>query len=278
MIAASAFVCLGAGKVSADENPRVAVLDWGLAETMLMLGSAPFAVAEAPLYGQRVVVPPLPEGTIDLGLRSWPNIEFMQSLRPDLILCQAGYGIPASRLEQIAPTLALPLYTAERQPLQRSEEALHTIGARLGRSQAAELALESSRTHFSTLRDALTDYDGRPVLIVKFADERLIDIYGAGSLFDDVLGLVGIENAWTGTTNNWGFTTDGIDAIARFPHARLVIIEPGPPQSLQDSALWNALAAVREKRVISIPPTWVFGALPSAMRFGTVLARGLMTA
>lgn len=258
-----------------SEPPRVAVLDWGWAESLLALGIKPLAVAEAPLYQDRVVTPTLPDGTIDLGLRSWPNMELLRALKPDLILSQAGYGISADRLNEIAPTLALPLYSSARQPLQAAENALKEIASRMGKSDVADRYLDRSNSRLDAIARDFTTYDGHPLLIIKFTDDRLIDVYGAGGLFDDVLKRMGIANAWDGSTNNWGFATAGLDAIARFPDARLVIIEPAPPSSFLQSSLWQALPMVREGRVCMIPPTWVFGAFPSAMRFAEVLRQGL---
>ncbi|QEE46589.1 ABC transporter substrate-binding protein [Rhizobium sp. WL3] len=257
---------------------RIAVLDWAWAETLLALEIEPYAVTEASLYRERVVTPGLPDGVIDLGLRSWPNMELLKSLRPDLILTQAGYGAAVSSLEPIAPTLALPLFTPERRPLQLAEAGLRTIAQRLAREVQADEFVGAFDRGMAEIRDSLRSYDGRPLLIVKFADDRLLDIYGPGSLFQDVLDRLGLASAWTEAGNHWGFSTSGLDAIARNPDARLVIIEPGPPETLLGSDLWKAIPAVRENRVVTIEPTWVFGAMPSAWRFATILGKALQSA
>jgi iron complex transport system substrate-binding protein len=266
---------LPAPAVAAATTPKIAVLDWGWAESLLALGLSPFAVAEAPLYRDRVVKPALPDATIDLGLRSWPNMELLRALKPDLILSQAGYGISAARLNEIAPTLALPLYSTERQPLKAAESAIVTIAAHIGREQIAADYLQRSHARLDAIAHNVRNYDGRPLLIIKFADDRLVDIYGAGGLFDDVLKHLGIKNAWDGLTNNWGFASAGLEAIARYPEARVVIIEPGPPGTLLQSALWQSLPAVRGGHVATIPPTWVFGAFPSAIRFAEVIQESI---
>lgn len=258
-----------------EELPRIAVLDWAWAETLLALGVAPAAMAEAPLYGARVVSPALAEGTIDLGLRSWPNMELLRAFQPDLIVTQTGYGVPAAMLEPVAPVLSLPLYTPERQPLKRAEEGLEAIAARLQRRDGAAIYLEHAEQQFAALRNQLQSYDGRPLLILKFASDRLADIYGPGSLFHDVLGRLGLPSAWQHSGSHWGFSTAGLDAIAANPEARIVIIEPGPPEALAASGLWRAIPAVRARRVVSIPPVWVFGALPSALRFAGILTKAL---
>lgn len=272
---ALAAVMVPAFPMAAATTPRIAVLDWGWAESLLALQVAPLAVAEAPLYGDRVVVPALPGDTIDLGLRSWPNMELLRDLKPDLILAQAGYGVSAARLNEIAPTLALPLYSTERKPLQAADDAIREIAARIGKETAAADYLQHSYARLDAVGRAAKAYDGRPVLIIKFADDRVIDIYGPGGLFDDVLNRIGIANAWDGPTNNWGFATAGLEAIGRYPDARVIIIEPGPSGTLLESALWQSLPAVRAGLVTMIPPTWVFGAFPSAMRFAEVLRHGL---
>ncbi|MEH6775529.1 MAG: ABC transporter substrate-binding protein, partial [Cereibacter changlensis] len=112
---------------------RIVALDWALAETLVALGVAPLAVAEAPLYARRVVEPALPAGTRDIGLRSWPNLEALRALQPDLILAMAGYGIAPARLERIAPVRAFPLYSEARRPLDLARQAVRDLGGLTGR-------------------------------------------------------------------------------------------------------------------------------------------------
>ncbi|NPD17751.1 ABC transporter substrate-binding protein [Xinfangfangia sp. D13-10-4-6] len=245
---------------------RIVALDWALAETLVALGHAPLAVAEAPLYAQRVIEPALPPDTLDVGLRNWPNLEAVRALRPNLIVTLEGYGVPLARLEAIAPVRALPLYTTARHPLHLARRATTELASVLGREvQGARL--------LSDLDRAVTPAgaDERPMLILKFADERIIDIYGQGSLFDDVLRAKGLRNSWTGVTNIWGFATTGIEELARHPEARLLIIEPAPIDLMQRGAIWRALPQVRAGRTRLLPPVWVFGGLPSAIRFTRLL-------
>jgi ferric hydroxamate transport system substrate-binding protein len=259
----------------AAPDQRVAALDWGLAESLLAVGIAPFAVAEAPLYADRVVEPALPKATIDLGLRSWPSLERLEAIRPDLIVAQAGYGISPERLAKIAPTVALPLYNEQRQPLMRAQEAIKVLSDRLGKTGSANAYLDRFADEQHRLAQRISGLGGvRPMLIIKFADDRLIDIYGRGSLFCDVLESIGLKCAWQGQTNAWGFTTAGLDAVARYTDAHILVIKPGPP-TLMESALWRALPAVAKKRVTMVEPAWVFGAMPSALRFANLVTKAL---
>lgn len=266
-LAGAAAVAAANGRVALAGAPgRIVALDWALAETLVALGHAPLAVAEAPLYSQRVIEPALPPGTLDVGLRNWPNLEALQALRPDLIVTLEGYGVPLARLEPIAPVCALPLYTAGRRPLHLARAATTELASLLGREAQGVRLL-------SDLDRALTPVgtDDRPVLILKFADERIVDIYGQGSLFDDVLRARGLRNSWTGVTNIWGFASTGIEELARHPEARLLIIDPAPTDLMQRGAIWRALPQVRAGRTRVLPPVWVFGGLPSAIRFAGLM-------
>lgn len=257
---------LSGGRAAASLPGRIVALDWAMAETLAALDAPLVAVAEAPLYAQRVVQPALPPHVRDVGLRSWPNLEALRALQPDLIVTTEGYGVAPDRLQRIAPVCALPLYSAERRPLELARRAVSDLAVLTGRmSQGARLLARLDR---AIDRQAQTD---RPVLIVKFADDRLMDVYGPGSLFHDVLAPMGLRNAYSGPTNSWGFATAGLDQLARHPQARLIMIQPAPPARLTDSALWHALPQVRAGQVTILPPVWVFGGVPSAIRFADML-------
>ncbi len=84
-------------------------------------------------------------------------------------------------------------------------------------------------------------------------DTRHVRVYGAKSLFNDVIERCGLANAWRGETNYWGFATVGIEQLARdAAGARLIYLEPIAPDvlaALARSPLWNSLPFVRAGRV-----------------------------
>ncbi|RIY01061.1 ABC transporter substrate-binding protein [Aureimonas flava] len=275
LAAALLAAACGAGGARAGAPQRIAVLDWALAELVLALGVRPVAVAETALYAGRVGEPALPPGTIDLGLRSQPSLERLASIRPDLILALSGYGPAEGRLRRIAPTLALEIYGTTRRPLDRSQEALRTIAAATGREAAGRDVIERFDAAMETQRRRLEAWERRPILVLNFVDERHADVYGRGSLFDAVFTRLGLDNAFSGATNPWGFSTIGLGEIAARSGARLLMVSPGLPDGLAGSALWRSLPSVRAGRVSVLPPVWQFGALTAAERFATVLADSL---
>ncbi|WP_442907970.1 hypothetical protein [Halomonas sp. PA16-9] len=112
-------------------------------------------------------------------------------------------------------------------------------------------------------------------------DARHVRVFGENSLYNAVLEQLDLPNAWDQSTNAWGFALVGIEALARYPEATLVIIDPlptGVEEKLAKSGLWQQLPSVRHNRIVHLPPVWSFGALPSAQRFARKLTTALEAA
>jgi iron complex transport system substrate-binding protein len=95
-------------------------------------------------------------------------------------------------------------------------------------------------------------------------------------MFGDVLGKLGLTNAWTDPTSYSAAAPVGIEALARVPEAFIAVVGPLPPEvrrTLDENALWNALPAVRDGRIAMLDPINHFGALPSARRFARLLTQ-----
>ncbi len=84
---------------------RVAVLNWGVAEQVIELGTIPVAMSDIKGYQQWVVKPAVPKGVVDIGTRAEPNFELLAELKPDVILIASPQKDLEKRLERIAPVL-----------------------------------------------------------------------------------------------------------------------------------------------------------------------------
>ncbi|WP_083586080.1 ABC transporter substrate-binding protein [Chelatococcus daeguensis] len=258
---------------------RIVALDWGLAETLIAIGAPPVGVPETRTYADWVISPALPPGTADVGLRVEPNLEILQQLAPDLILAIAEHETIRPLLERIAPVLSLPIYGPQGTPYTVAQAATRRLGAVTGRTAEAEaLIFRAEETMVSARARLAASGNARPVVIASFLDGRHVRIYARHGLFDAVLQRIGLANAWHGPTNAWGFATVGLEALAGMPEARLVLLEPLPRETartFRDSPLWNNLPMVRDGRVLRLPPVLMFGTLPAAMRFCTLLTDAL---
>jgi iron complex transport system substrate-binding protein len=258
---------------------RIVSLDYGLAETLLAMGVTPIAIAEADEWAGWVVDPALPAGVINLGAALEANIELLHALKPDLILTSPYLARIRPMLERIARTETFAINTPDPgTPYERSVAATRRLGGMLAREAKGEALIGDSAALMEATRAALAPYAGPPIFVVSFMDTRHVRVYGAKSMFDDVMNLCGLANAWQGETNYWGFATVGIEQLARAPQARLIYVEPIAADvlaTLGRSPLWNSLGFVREGRVQAMPAALMFGMLPSAMRFARLLGRTL---
>lgn len=250
-------------------------MDYGLAETLIRLGCPPQALVASQDWGRWVVEPTLPAETVNLGTSREPNLEILQALKPDAILSTPYLAGIHHRLERIAPVISLPVYVPEGRPLALAGEATARLGTLIGDPAAAERLKAEAEAVFAQARAALSGRPLPPVYLVNFMDQRHVRVYGAKSLFDDVLRRIGLTNAWTGQTNYWGFATVGIEALQTGADALLIYLDPVPPgvlSSLSGNPIWQSLSFVRSGRTYRLPPVLMFGCIPSAMRFARLIS------
>jgi len=267
-----------AAAVGVAHPPRVAVLDWAIAETMIALRYNPVALVAASDWNRFVVEPALPPGIADIGLQQQVNFELLAQLRPDLILTSPFSQENEPVLRRIAPTERLSVFEPSAIPLGTARALMRTLGDRLGRSDAAARFLQAADAQLDAYRERVRALRPLPVLLINFEDARHARVYGGAGLFQNVLDRIGVRNAWTGATNYWGFATVGIERLATDRDVSLMVFEPVPADvrpTLSQSPLWLDLPFVRAGRVSRLPPVLMFGALPAALRFARILVQTL---
>ena len=260
---------------------RVAVFDWGLAETLLGLGLQPVTLAETAGYREWVIEPALAANVADCGLRIEPNFELLAAIRPDLILITPELDALRPSFERIAPTETLAIYTPDGAPWDKARDALTAMARLTGREAEGVGLLARIDATIAAARERIGGAPRPPVLLVNFMDKRHVRIYGPGSIFGAVLERLGLTNAYTGWASFWGFATLGVEHLATSGDAQLFMFEPIPEEvraSFAERPLWQALPFVREGRVASLPAVWSFGGMMSAERFARVLSDKLTSA
>lgn len=272
---AAAPVLALAGPAVASPVQRVVAFDWGIVETLLGLGVVPAGIAEPAEYSHWVGEPALPPGVADVGLRLEPNLEAIARLAPDLIVITPQLADLKPRLARLAPTLDLAIYAGEGEVWSRAQQVALALADATGRPEAGIRLLAAADATLAAARPEVARLLDRPLYLASFVDGRHVRVYGRGSLFDAVLGRLGLANAFTGPTSFWGFATFGLEHLAAPAAARLLIFEPVPAEARETMAhgpLWQRLPMVEASRVGLLPKVWSFGGLVSAMRFARVLA------
>lgn len=257
---------------------RVATIDWALLETLLGMGITPVAAAELVLFREVAVEPPVPPSVIDIGLRGAPNFEALRLTRPNLIFSSNYYAEMEPTLRLIAPVETISIYRTGDPPFGRAEAAAERIGVVTGREEAARALIARVSAQIAAERRNLASHAGRPLLVLNLGDSRRFRVFGADSLFGEVLARLGLANAWGARTSYAASAPIGLEALARFPDAFLVILRPVPPDAarvLSTSALWNALPNVRDRRLAVLDSVDPFGGLPAAARFARLLGAAL---
>lgn len=260
-----------------------ATVDWTIAETLLAIGAPVSSVAQQSDYHAWVGEPHIPDSATDMGLRTQPNMELLAQVPPEQTLISPMFAGLTSRLERIAPVTSFSLYSPGTDTWQEMQTLTRGLGELTEHQPQAEQLIEETHALMATLRESrpLPQSEITPLLMVQFMDARHVRVFGENSLYNAVLNQLDLANAWDQTTNAWGFALVGIEALARYPEATLVIIDPlpaGVEEKLAKSGLWQQLPSVKNDNLLRLPPVWSFGALPSAQRFAKELTAALEAA
>ncbi|MFB2828648.1 ABC transporter substrate-binding protein [Aeromonas jandaei] len=258
--------------------PRIATVDWTIAETLLALGVTPLAVGDAGPYQAWVGEPRLPAGVVDIGLRTQPNHELLAELKPDRILISPLAATLAPTLSRIAPVSTIALYDGQTDLWQRLHEVTLTLARMVGKTAEGERLLAELDRDLARMQAELPA-DLPPLLVVQFIDERHVRVFGRHNLFDAVMTRLGLRNGWQEQTNDWGFSVVSIEQFMTLPTARLVVVDPipvGVSERLQEPGLWQHLPLVRQAPVLHLPAVWSFGGVLAARRFAGLLSDALL--
>lgn len=271
------------GTLTLEQPPkRIITLNWAATEAVLMLGVTPVGVADLQGYHYWVQEPALPkDGVANVGTRVAPSLEAIAELEPDLIVTSAEMAPAASLLERIAPTYVISVYRPETNAFSRARDMLLTLGEMLDRREQAEAVMAGIEQTLEHQRARLeqANLQNRPVALANFLDPRHVRVYAPNGLYQTVLDGLQLDNAWPHKGNFWGFSVVGLEALAQYPDARLVVIEPTPPglrETLADSPFWTYLPAVQRQQVYQIEPIWPFGGTYQVKRLATYLTNALL--
>ncbi|WP_210168396.1 ABC transporter substrate-binding protein [Aureimonas sp. Leaf427] len=267
---------LRGGEVRAS-TLRVATLDYALAQTLMVLGCPPIAIGDGRDWEKWVREPPLAPDTVDLGASLDPNMELLAALKPDLILTTDFVALTESRLTRVAPVRRINLYSEGGSPFPKAIAATREIGAIVGKSAEAERYLAETESFFDESAARARPFRDHPVAILSFLDQRHVRVTGRPGLYQDVLDRLGLRNAWEEPTNYWGFSTIGLERLVALGDAVVVadFMPDDVAATLPDSPLWRELPFVRNGKIPVLPTVLVFGGIPSARRFATLILDAL---
>ncbi|WP_151719362.1 ABC transporter substrate-binding protein [Gemmobacter serpentinus] len=260
---------------AAETAPRLAAIDWGAAEALIALGIRPVAISDSHYFASRMPFD-LPAGIADIGPFWEINLEYLSRLAPDLILAPASALVMTPRIVEIAPVQIIP----EEAGTDRLDLAAR-LAAEMAKiavlpADAAPRLIEDTRNTIAAHRQRLAG-KGAVLVAVPDVSGRLFTVYGRASLPDAVLLRLGLRNAWEGPANANGTFRTGIEPLLEMTDINLLLVEiasmrPRVERALTQSALWQALPAIREGRFGWIEDFYPPGGLLSARHLANVIA------
>ncbi len=261
---------------AADTAPRIATLDWTVAETLIGIDARLVGLAQVDGYESWVVEPAVPADVLDLGLRAQPSLEQLAAIAPDRIALSPMFANLEDRLSAIAPVEVFELYGPDVDTWSAMRRLTRELGEYAERREQAETLIRTTEDRLDRLADRLPD-DPPALIVVQFMDERHVRVFGENGLYHAVIERLGLENGWDGETNRWGFSLVGLEKLAGLD-GRIVVVEPYPvgvERALAESAFWDRLTSGNGSEPVELDPVWSFGALPSASRFAERLVEAL---
>mgnify|MGYP005987225241 FL=1 len=269
------------GSVELETTPiKVVALDWVLTEHLLALGVIPYGVADVKGYQSWVVEPSLPNDVISVGSRREPNLELLAQMKPDLILMSDAMSPAYEKLNAIAPTMVLSVYTPKNKPLEAAKAQLLTLGKVFDRTVRAQQVIDEFDQTLTTNKTNIESHNTSqtPLLLIRFIGDKHIRIHASNSLAGETITQMGLNNAWQPMGNSWGFSSATISQLAPLQNSSVFYFGPLSEKDksvLTSNPIWKVMKFVRENRVYALPPVWTFGGLKAAERLSDEVTRQL---
>ncbi|MBB3387991.1 iron complex transport system substrate-binding protein [Rhizobium sp. BK275] len=268
------------GKTVAAGQKRIAAIDWAMLETLVALGVMPIAATELVQFRKDAVEPALDKSVADLGLRGSPNLELLRLLRPDLILISPFYVRFEASFRTIAPVLSLPFYNRGEPPYQKAVDAVSALARELGVEDRGREVVAQQTALVEETRLSLQGFASRPTYLVNIGDARHVRVFGVDSMFGDILGRLGLPNAWADRSRYTFAAPVPIENLAAEPDARIVIISDIPVEArngLKNSMIWQSLQPVRDGRVLMLGNINPYGGILAAARFTRLFKAAMLS-
>jgi iron complex transport system substrate-binding protein len=261
--------------------PRIAAPDRAGAQTLLSLGVTPVASVSRDFFNMMGTTPAMPEGVIDCGDPIEPNLEVLQRLHVDLIVTVTISADIRAVLQRVAPVTGLEIYSGAIGALERAKTETLRLADMIGKRIEGVILVHDVNQLIEQQRDRIPREPRRVFLVALAGDGRNMTVYARNSIMYDVMQEMGIENAWKGSTNEFGFANAGVEELAAEPDASIMHIDYGFETDaallrLAQSPFWTNLPMVRAGRLYRVPRFEVFGGLPLASQFARQIADCLM--
>ena len=292
----SSAVCVSAllpGRAMAQPAlPRVVALEWRYADHARSLGLPLVGVADLAEYldqassGAKELAA---TGPADMGRRQEPSLEAIIGAKPDLILgVKFRHERIQPQLSKIAQTVLYD-YTQTGQTngdqLSLMIDELQLLAEKVERSDAADKAVRGLDDFLAEQSERLASVPdlSRRIVFAQFpSGVNNIRLFTSNSLPIRLLDRLGLQNAWNGPSEGFGFTTVGPERLLALGDITFLGGAIGSDNSytrLAKNPLWQSMPFVRTGRFFGLTDVvWPFGGIPAAEAFAGKVAETLTQA
>lgn len=227
---------------------KIVALDFFIVDTLVSLGVTPTGIAgteatRVPDYLKSQVT-----SFTDVGERKSPNLEVIQSIKPDLIIANPERAKTIKTdLENIAPTIALSDKTYKD-----ILSNVDTLGELLGKQEQAKKVREDFENKIKSAKEKVKN-NPSALLIGAFEDE--LSVWVAESFIGTIFTDIGVKYVYDGAKQN----SEGKADIAKLTIERLSELNPDflfvygdSVKKLESNPLFKSLKAVKENHYVKV--------------------------
>lgn len=251
---------------------RVVVTDWTALENLLELGIVPVGAPEIERYQQAVRLPALPVGISDIGLRQAPNLNKIQSLKPDVIIIGTGQKELVRTFSRFGKVMYYKAFSDRYRDIgTKARERFLQLADLFRQRDLAERRLAQMDARLGELKQQLVvayQHTLPSVLIVKPVNNQWL-AYGENSLAGNAAAALGLQNVMAmGYQGEKQITLEDMQT-KDYDYLLLLTDEKG------DMTAANQFALASEKNLY-LSYAWPFGGPLSVGRFGESIAAQLL--
>ena len=276
---------VGVNHSQAKQSVKVLTPDWSIAATLTAMGYPPIATGDVAEYPKWAGKPDLPNSVIDLGARFAPNPELMSQLSPDLIIDNDFYQHLRPMYGK-TPVKSINLQGSDPSKTatwQSYADGVMALGNAIHQPIAAKQYIDKSQIQLTNLGQTFRQQHPtiKKLAVIQFASVSQFRSYSDNSLFKPTLDAMRLELVQLGQGNLWGFTDAKLGDLAKFDDSTcVVVVEPFSPmlqQQLAQNVLWRRLGygkdSANPRCMMVVPPTWIYGGIPSMVGFAQFLTQ-----
>jgi len=272
-----------------QKKMKVLTPEWGVAATLVNIGSPPHAVGSERIYSKYYPNTPLPVSVIDVGLRGQPNMELMAQLDSDVTIdtnfydftrqyygahtqvTTVDFGI-ISNQEKSLPNLSV--YT----------QAVLDIGNAIHHPKATKNYLSNALSTIKADGDFIKSKLGneRQYFVTSFASNTQLQSYGINHPVALAAKLMGLDLITFGKTNIQGYATLPLDRLYDLPeNTCLILVDPITTldrYEIPRSPIWQRSPFYHSNACLyKIDPVWSRGGFNTLNVFSENLRKAVTT-